>query len=139
MFSELAGSSNQDDPNPNSNILPDIVIKHILTNISDQLNLVYTLLNCREVCVKWNQIIENTAELMFKIPFVIWHPKPFFDLPIVQRQKVRSIVIKNPLSLEYLPRFTDLFNVLESVKFDFENSTTKGILYQNSYKLQKFT
>lgn len=48
---------------PDSLLLPDIIVTKMLKQLTD----VNSLLNSRLVCTQWNQIIENTSKLINKI------------------------------------------------------------------------
>lgn len=102
---------------PSFRHLPNKVVKEIFRQIPDQ----STLLDARLVCVHWNLLIENTSELMKKITFPIWHIKPFLDLDIVKRKKVKSIKFMNPLRLYPgydREKFIDLItDTIEKVEF----------------------
>lgn len=70
--------------------LPEVALKEILKNVSDQA----TMLECRLVCTQWNNLIVDTSELIRKITFPVWHPRPFLDLDLVKQRKVKSICLK---------------------------------------------
>lgn len=85
-------------------LLPDLALKKILKLID-----CHQLLNCRLICSHWNLIIEDSAELIRSIRFPIWHVKPFLELPIVKKGKLRSILLRNtsPLEPEYKSQFIE--------------------------------
>lgn len=99
--------------------LPEVVLKEILKNVSDQ----ETMLECRLACAQWNNIILDTSELSRKITFPVWHPKPFMDLDIVKKGKCKSICLKF-LPLDHVDTniFMDVIsNTVEKVSFDLQN------------------
>lgn len=75
---------------------------------------------------------------MRNITFPIWHPKPFLDLPIVQRGKVRSICFKNCTVLEtdeITQRFFEAIQCsVEKVQFTFE-VLENSLLHNQLFKL----
>lgn len=105
--------------------LPYVVIKEIMKKMSDQ----PALLQCRLICVEWNQAIDDTSDVMKKITFPVRHPEPFLDLGIVKRKKVKSIKFMNTFQLqsECANKFIDLISDTIKVDFAFEDS---DLLYQ---------
>lgn len=115
LFCKFLGSSPEAAPTR----FPEHVLKMLLTNVADMEGM----LICRHVCMEWQQVIEDTPQLMRKIIFPVWHPKPFLDLEVVRRKKVRAISFKNALDLKckYIEAFAAyISNNVEEVHLDFD-------------------
>lgn len=104
---------------------PYLVAEKILLKIAaaEESESTTSLLNFRLVCKDWNEIIENTSELIKKLTFVVNEPKLFLDLAIVKRRKVKSIKLINSwpgLELETMKKFFDaISNSIEIVHFSY--------------------
>lgn len=102
-------------------ILPELVIKEILKNVSDQ----ETMMQCRLVCKQWNNMIVDNSELMRKITFPVWsNLTKFLNLDIVKKRKVRSICFKDSLVQHFkIDEFMDAIkDTVEKVVFDLEET-----------------
>lgn len=102
------GDSNQ------SNILPCLVVREILQYVAASKSAIWTgedkfsiesqenqisLLSYRLVCRQWNEVIENTGELMRSAMFLVHDIAQFLKLMIVKKGKVRSVRFENSLNL----------------------------------------
>lgn len=109
-----------------------------------------TMLNCRLACKQWNNIIENTSELIKRITFTIQNLEEFLSWRIVKEKKVKSIKTTNCWWPDWKPKIAKEFfdflinSGIEKIHFnfvingyrDFEFELVKSIL-NNCTKLQE--
>lgn len=71
------------------NVFPVIPVHNILKNIVDFKDQ-EILLTCRLISMEWNEIIENTSDIVRNITFPVWHPKPLLDLLTVKKKRLNK-------------------------------------------------
>lgn len=104
---------------------PDLPVKNILKFTKEN----KTLLNSRLVCTQWNNIIQDTSELMSRIVFYVSNLQEFVELPTVKEGKVKSIVIKTSAPSEHIDIFVaSISSSVENVTFTLKAEKLSSIL-----------